>query len=79
MLTTVSGTYENGQITLDEALPIRTSRVKVIVTVLEETGDAQPQPARPKREFGRMAGTFTDSYWLSDAFNEPLDDLKDYM
>ena len=68
MLQTVKGTYENGQVTLDE--PLAVTRAKVIVTVIEEL----PMPRKP-RQAGSMRGTFL----IGDDFNDPLDDLKDYM
>lgn len=70
MLTTVRGIYENGQITLEE--PLATQHARVIVTVLEEIRDDLPKRKRP---FGISKG----SIQLNDDFNEPIDDLKDYM
>lgn len=37
MLATVTGTYKNGQIILDEELPVTSDNAKVIVTLVEET------------------------------------------
>ena len=72
MLTTIKGIYDNGQIVLDEMPPIK-NKSKVVVTVLEEI----ESPASPikKRPFGSLKGKIG----ISDNFNEPLDDLKDYM
>lgn len=72
MLATVTGTYKNGQIILDEELPVTSDSAKVIVTLVDEV---VKQPEKPKRTPGLMKGSF----WLSDDFNEPIDDLKDYM
>ena len=68
MLQTVKGTYENGQVTLDE--PLAATRAKVIVTVIEELS-VLPKP--------RRAGSMQGKIWMTDDFNAPLDDLKDYM
>ena len=69
MTTTIEGIYENGQITLNE-LPkdIKKAQVKVIFEeeIKENTG---------KRKMGIFKGTIT----MSDDFDEPLDELKDYM
>ncbi|GEM_PF-3324612 len=70
MIAPVRGTYENGHITLDEDLPV-TAGTRVVVTVIDETGKVQ----KPAIQFGRMKGTF----WMSDTFNDPLDDMADYM
>lgn len=70
MLTTIKGVYENGKIVLDEMPPSKT-RSKVVVTFLEEIGS----PSLQKRPFGSLKGKIG----IPDDFNEPLDDLKDYM
>ena len=69
MLKTVKGMYENGQAILEESL--NTARAKVIVTVIEELAST------PRNS--RQAGSMRGKIWMSDDFNEPLDDLKDYM
>jgi hypothetical protein len=69
MLTEVKGYYQQGKVTLLEDAPVHSkSEVKVIF----ETEDA---PA-PKK---RIPGSLKGKIWISDDFNEPLDDLKDYM
>lgn len=72
MLTTLSGTYRNGTIILDEVPPINHD-VPVIVTFLE---DDKRQKATGK---GVRLGSWNGKYSLPDDFNEPLDDLADYM
>lgn len=72
MLTTISGTYEHGHLTLEEAPP-SSKKVKVLVTFLEEV--EKPLITNGKRPFGIAKGTIK----LSDDFDEPLDDLKEYM
>ena len=72
MTTAVFGTYQNGQVTLDEALPIATKKAKVIVTVVEEIGGEIPIPTR---KLGLLKGQI----FTEDGFNDPIDDLKEYM
>jgi hypothetical protein len=69
MLTTIKGIYTNGQIVLEETPPVK-NKSKVVVTFLEEI-----QPAPQKRKLGSLKGKIG----IPDNFNEPLDDLKDYM
>lgn len=71
MHTIIEGIYEDGKVTLDHRpdLEVRT-KVKVI---FEETDDSPVVPA--KRPFGIAKGTIE----LAPDFDEPLDDLKDYM
>ncbi len=69
MLTTIEATYENGQIIWNEQPPIQEKR-KVLVTFLDEADDA------PKK---RQAGSLKGKIHVPDDFNDPLDDLKEYM
>lgn len=71
MLTTIKGTYNNGQIILDEVPSIKT-RSKVVVTFLE---DIKSSSSSQKRRLGSLKG----KVGIPDNFNDPLDDLKDYM
>lgn len=70
MLTSVEGFYENGQVYLNE-IPVVKDKIKVVVTFLTEI----VIHSAPKRRFGSLQGKIG----LPDDFNEPLDDLKDYM
>jgi len=71
MLTTIKGYYDHGQIVLEEIPPVKT-KTEVMVTFLTgETKNNEPG----KRKLGGLEGKVT----LPDDFNEPLDDLKDYM
>ncbi|WP_149240027.1 DUF2281 domain-containing protein [Dyadobacter sp. 32] len=69
MLTTVKGVFEDGRITLSEN-PSITKKMEVIVTFIDEI------PATPNK---RRAGILSGKIWMSDDFDAPLDDLKDYM
>jgi hypothetical protein len=69
MLTTVKGYYEKGKITLKEKAPVQ-KKTDVIVTFLTED-----QPPILKRIPGALKGKIS----IPDDFNDPLDDLKDYM
>jgi hypothetical protein len=71
MLTTIKGYYDNGQIVLEENPPVNT-KTEVIVTFLTEEKTAK---ATIKRKLGGLEGLVN----LPDDFNEPLDDLKEYM
>jgi len=71
MLTSVKGFYENGKVVLEE-LPKTDERMEVIITFTKEIKEESKQ----KRQFGSMKGLIIK---MDDDFNEPLDDLKDYM
>ena len=70
MLRTIEGTYDNGVVKFDEAPPT-IKRAKVLVTFLEEGEKIK----LPKRKAGGLAGQI----WMAEDFNEPLEDLNDYM
>ena len=70
MLTTVKGVYEAGQIIFHEPPPVM-ERTEVIVTFLTEEKKEEPK----KRRLGLLEGKGK----LPDDFDEPLDELKDYI
>jgi Protein of unknown function (DUF2281) len=82
MLTAITGIYTNGQVIL-ETLPKVIKQAKVLVIFEEETvgiptvGITVPpqKKALKKRTFGISKGMIE----ISSDFDEPLDDLKEYM
>jgi hypothetical protein len=70
MLTAIKGYYEKGKIIMKEDAPVHT-KTDVIITFLTESD----QTNTSKRVPGGLKGKVS----LPDDFNEPLDDLKDYM
>lgn len=69
MLTAINGIYENGFVILEEK-PDFNKKMKVIVTFTEEVIIPQKK---------RQAGVLDGKVWMSDDFNAPLDELKEYM
>jgi hypothetical protein len=70
MLTSVSGIYDHGKIILDEVPPVKI-KSKIVITFLEEIPDT---PATKRR-----LGTLKGKIGIPNDFNEPIDDLNDYM
>jgi hypothetical protein len=70
MLTAIKGYYEKGRIILNEDAPVQ-SKTDVIITFLTDTEE--------KKASKRIPGALKGKVSLPDDFNEPLDDLKDYM
>jgi hypothetical protein len=70
MLTTIKGYYEKGKIVLNETPPVQ-SKTDVIITFLDEHSAS----SIPKRIPGGLKGKVR----LPVDFNEPLDDLKEYL
>ncbi|WP_026350620.1 DUF2281 domain-containing protein [Dyadobacter beijingensis] len=69
MDTTVKGIYENGKVTLVGKPPVQ---VRTEVTITFPDQDIKPMKKR-------KAGILTGKVWMADDFDEPLDDLKEYM
>ena len=74
MYTAVNGIYEDGNLILTEAPPT-TRKSKVVVLFLEEEIVPTDKPRRKGVRLGSLAG----QYSIPDNFNDPLDDLSDYM
>ena len=60
--------------------PISVSgKYEVVITFLEpiedEIGDEQPK----KRPLSELRGFLKGKVWMSDDFNEPLEEMKEYM
>lgn len=73
MQIAIQGTFENGLIKL-KSLPPQNMKTGVIV-VFEAQENEQPKTQKGVR-LGSLAGK---GYSIPDDFNEPLDELKDYM
>lgn len=76
MYTAINGIFDNGQIIFEEPPPIN-KRIKVLVTFLEEAETVLPD--RQPGSLLRLGALQGKHYNIPDDFNEPLDDLKEYM
>lgn len=74
MYTAIKGIFENGQIILEETPPTNKKARVVVMFLSEEKLSAKPVHKGVK--IGSLAGK---GYSIPDDFNEPLDDLKEYM
>jgi len=74
MYATVKGIYENGKIIFTEEPPVK-SKAEVVITFFTEQ-----EPDIEKNHLGKVKiGLLEGKIKLPEDFNEPLDDLKDYM
>ena len=74
MYNAIKAIYENGQITFSEKPPV-TEKTNVIVMFIKD----ELQPIEQPRQgviIGSLAGK---GYSIPDNFNEPLNDLSEYM
>lgn len=74
MYTAIKGIYENGKITFTEEPPVK-SKAEVMITFL--TGQEANETKKPNGKV--ILGMLSGKIKLPADFNEPLDDLKDYM
>lgn len=78
MLQVIKGEYENGVIIL-EKMPLVAPKTKALVILLDEAAglDKESAPLRANNVlvFGSLRGQIN----VPDDFDEPLDDLQDYM
>ncbi len=72
MLTTIKGIYDHGKIILTEDPPLREIKADVIITFLPEI---KKENAKVKRILGGLEGKIS----VPDDFNDPLEELRDYM
>ncbi len=87
MYSAVKGIFENGQVFFEETPPT-TQKTNVVVMFITEEQDI---PKKRGVRLGSLAGERTPGslnalglsrgvkYSIPDDFNEPLEDLKDYM
>jgi len=69
------GYIENGKFyPIDQIIRVP-ERKRAIITVLDEPVCEEKKPVRPPFAFGCMKG----KVWMSDDFDEPLEDFKEYM
>lgn len=72
MLQVIKGTYENGKIILGEDPPVKTT-TQVLITFLTEENNNDSKNKR------KAPGSLKGMVDIPKDFNEPLEDLKDYM
>lgn len=72
MFITIKGVYEHGKITVTDPPPINGTKADVLITFL-------PQEKNACKTTKRILGGLEGKISVPNDFNEPLNDLKDYM
>lgn len=75
MYTAVKGIYENGVLTFIETPPA-IKKSEVVVLFMDEGKQTNPPQKGKGITLGSLVGK---GYHIPDNFNDPLEDLKDYM
>ena len=75
------GYFENGRLYITEETPHINGRRRVIITILDEpvrknTTDKATSIKKPRSE---SRGVFKGKIRMSDDFDEPLEEMKEYM
>ncbi|MFY7908723.1 MAG: hypothetical protein ACOVO2_04170 [Emticicia sp.] len=78
MYTSIKGIYENGVLTFSEPAP-DIEKSEGLVTFLNEEKKTKPLQKRVPGGLLRLAHLEGKTMSIPDDFNDPLDDLKDYM
>ncbi len=76
MYTAIKGTLINGQVIFEEPLPT-TQNMSVVVILMEEK--PKPSPSRQPGSLLKLGASQGKTYKLPDDFNDPLEDLQEYM
>lgn len=79
MYTAVKGTFENGQVTLEEPAPTLEKTKVVVMFLPEEKESGSFNGIRKMGTLKSLGETKGKTYSIPDDFNDPIDDLKDYM
>lgn len=75
MYTAINGIYENGNVILEEAAPT-TQKTKVVVMFMK---GPKKNTAKKSSKGGIILGGLKGKVGIPNDFNEPLDDLNEYM
>ena len=74
MYTAIKGIYENGRVVLEETPPTM-QKTRVLVMFLADE-EKQSKTLCKGVKLGSLAG---QGYNIPENFNDPLDDLREYM
>ena len=69
-MITLKGTSKNGKIILEQPLPPDLDGKQLEILIIEE---------KPKTKKRRQSGSTKGQIWMSEDFDEPLEDFEEYM
>lgn len=75
MPTTIKAIYDHGTITPLEEPPVKDTKVEVTITFPDTAVNGRDETPKQKIILGLLEGKIR----LADDFDEPMEDLKDYM
>jgi hypothetical protein len=75
MYAAIKAIYENGQVIFQETPPTNEKTNVIVMFIKEEFAEAIEYPHKGIK-IGSLVGK---GYGIPDDFNEPLDDLNEYM
>jgi hypothetical protein len=76
LLFVVKAIYDGVNFKLTQPIPVKES-YEVYITFVEPLRNDTPNTAKLPRSTGK--GIWKDRVWMSDDFNEPLEEMKEYM
>ena len=75
------GYFENGRFYNNERQIVKIpEQYKVYITLFDERIEKKLKPeSHEKRPFSDLFGEWSGKIWMSDDFDEPLDEMREYM
>ena len=75
----ISAIYDGANFEINQPIPVK-GQYKVIITFLEPIEENKTiEDYKTKRPRSEIIGLLEGKVWMSDDFNEPLEELKEYM
>ena len=76
---TIKAIYDGTNIIPTQPIPVK-GKYEVFVTFVESVEEETPDINKPaKRSRSEFIGLLKGKVWMSDDFNEPLEEMKEYM
>jgi hypothetical protein len=76
----IKAIYDGKNFKAMQPIPVK-GNYEVVITFIEPVEEDSEQINEPvkKRPRSELKGLLKDKVWMSDDFNEPLEELKEYM
>jgi len=76
---TVKAIYDGANFKLEQPISLK-GKYEVIITFVEPiSDDIVNEKQRSKRPVSELRGILKGKVWMSDDFNKPLEEMKEYM
>ena len=73
----IKAIYDGTTFKPNQPIPVK-EQYEVVIIFIEPLKNMQKKELK-KRPFSELRGLLKDKVWMSDDFNEPLEEMKEYM